>query len=283
MPECVAVTDYGLDRAAEVLTRGFADYFVKIPFSVAMLLQLSRTDSIDLAASRVLLSEGTAIGAALIARRGWTSRLAAMALLPAARGQGAGRALVDHLLVEAKARGERAMGLEVIEQNTAAVKLYEAAGFEKIRRLVGFASTERAAARKDPATGPATDAPIVEVDVRALAGVVIGSGRSDLPWQLSGETIAQLGSPTTAYRLNGAWIAVTNLATPQVVIRALVTERGEQGRGRGAALLRALIASHPGKHWEIKPIWPEELGAVFVEAGFDRTPLTQWQMTRRLA
>jgi GNAT superfamily N-acetyltransferase len=110
--EFPSMADYGLDRAAEVLARAFEDYFVRIPFSVGILLQAARADSVDLALSRVFVRDGIAVGGALIARRGWTTRLAGMAILPEARRTGIGRAAVLQLLGEAKTRGERAMVLE---------------------------------------------------------------------------------------------------------------------------------------------------------------------------
>jgi hypothetical protein len=48
-------------------------------------------------------------------------------------------------------------------------------------------------------------------------------------------------------------------------------------------LLRAVLAKHPGKEWRMNAIWPDELAAVFLEAGFARTPLSQWQMAREFA
>ena len=105
----------------------------------ATLVQATRVDSVDLASSCIFVRDGTAIGGALIARRGWTSRLAGMAVVPEARRSGVGRAVMHHLLGEAKARKDRRMVLEVIEQNTAAVNLYRAVGFRQIRRLIGFA------------------------------------------------------------------------------------------------------------------------------------------------
>src|SRR5688572_20524110 len=137
--EFPSMADYGLERAAEVLTRGFEDYFVRIPFTLGTLLNAARTDSVDFTSSLIFMRDGAAVGGALIARRGWTTRLAGMAIIPEARRTGVGRAAVQQLLDEAKARGDRLMVLEVIEQNTAAVELYRACGFQAIRRLVGFA------------------------------------------------------------------------------------------------------------------------------------------------
>ena len=271
----VSVSEFGLDASADVLARGFSDYLVKLPASTAMLLQMARMDSVDLAASRVVRRDGVALGAALIARRGWTSRLAGMALVPEARRQQVGRALMTQVLEESKARGDRAMVLEVIEQNEPAVKLYEACGFQRVRRLVGYSLAV-------PATAPASGAPaeLEEVDVRTAAAAVTAHGLADLPWQLSGETLAQLGPPTKAFRARGAWIVCTDPAAAQVSVRALVDEQGEHVGPRTAELLRATIARHGGREWRVGAIWPEELGGVFADAGFTRATLSQWQMVR---
>lgn len=269
--EFPSMADYGLERAAEVLARGFEDYFVRIPFSVGTLLHAARADSVDLASSRVFLRDGSAVGGALIARRGWTTRLAGMAILPEARRTGIGRAAVLQLLAEAKARGDRTMVLEVIEQNSAAVELYRACGFKEIRRLVGFAGP--------PALDAVVPPELTEVDLREVAEAVIRYGLLDLPWQLSGETLAQLTPPSVAYRLDGAWIAISNPAEPVVTVRGLIAEPAAQGLGREAALLRAVMAKHPDRNeWRITATWPEELAHLIAPAGLPRSPLTQWQM-----
>ncbi len=268
----VSLADHGLDAAAELLTRAFADYFVKIAFTAPGLLQLARVDSVDLAASQIVRRDGVAVGAALIARRGWTSRLAGMGLLPEARRGGVGRALMEHLLRDAEARGEHAMTLEVIEQNEAAVKLYERCGFEKLRRLVGFSG---------PGTAIANDA-LQTVDLRAVGHAVSLHGSSDLPWQLSGETIAQLGPPDAGYSVSDAWLALSGLAGDTVSIRAWVATPRPDAIARQAAVLRAAMAKHPQKTWRATAVWPEELSEAFNELGLARLPLTQWQMVRAL-
>jgi hypothetical protein len=120
------------------------------------------------------------------------------------------------------------------------------------------------------------------VDVRTVAAAVSAHGLADLPWQLSGETVAQLASPNIGYELDGAWIALSTPADPHIVIRALVAEQSAQRRGRDVALLRAVMAAHPRREWRVSAIWPEELGGTFSAAGFARTSLSQWQMTRTM-
>lgn len=263
--------DYGLERSADVLARAFDDYFVRIPFTITLLLNSSRADSVDLTLSRVFVRDGTAVGAALIARRGWTCRLAGMGIIPEARRTGVGRAAVIALLDEAQSRGDHTMLLEVIEQNTAAVELYRACGFETIRRLVGFAG-------KAPEISEAHD-DLIEVDLREVAGAVTRYAPRDFPWQISGETIAQLTPPAVGYRRRDAWIAITDPAQPVVTVRALVARDAIEP----AELLRSVIAKHPGKdEWRFNPIWPEEFAGFIVQVGLPRTALSQWQMRRSL-
>lgn len=281
--EFPSMVDYGLEPAAEVLARAFEDYFVRIPSTVGVLLNMARADSVDLASSCVFVRGGTAVGGALIARRGWTCRLAGMAIVPEARRTGVGRAAVAHLLGEAKARGDRAMLLEVIEQNTGAVELYRVCGFKEIRRLVGFAGPPIAV----ESGVPTRIEHLVEVDLREVADAVTRHGLPDLPWQLSGETLAQLTPPSVGYQLEGAWIALFDPSQPVVTIRALVAAPNAVGDGtppcrdREAALLRAVMAKHPGRQeWRLSALWPEELASVIAPAGLPRSPLTQWQMQR---
>lgn len=269
-----SVLDFGLEPAAQVFTRGFSDYFVPIASTPAILLGMARADSVDLTVSRIAVLDGQPVAAALIARRGWTSRLAGMAVVPEARKSGVGKALMAHLLAEATARGERSMVLEVIEQNAPAVRLYEGCGFQKIRRLTGHAG------RPEVATNAATA--LEEIDPRSLAAIVSEHGLPDLPWQISPETIAHATPPAVAFRFGASAVLLTNPAAEVIGIRALVTHREQRGRGSSLALLRAVMARYPGKEWRASAIFPEEMGEAFTAAGLTRTPLSQWQMTRTL-
>jgi ribosomal protein S18 acetylase RimI-like enzyme len=265
----------GTAGAAGVLARAFADYMVKIAATEEVLRQMERIDGVDFAHSLVVSLDGEPAGAALIARRGPVSRLAGMALVPEARGRGVGRAVMERLLGEARARGDRRMVLEVIEQNTAAVRLYEAVGFMRKRRLVGFAG---------PAPGDA--APVPGLAVASLGEVAAAVSRmeeeAEWPWQISGETVAQLPASVEGYRLDGAWVALQNAAGPTVSVRALAVDGTERREERASRLLRAVMARHPAEGWRMGALWPEELAGWFGGAGLVRQELTQWQMGREL-
>ena len=268
----IPVSGFGLASAADLINRGFADYVVQFKMTEATLWHAARLDSIDFNASSVVHVDGTPAGVVLMARRGWTSRVAAMAVVPEFRRQRAGRALMEHVLAGARQRGERAMVLEVLTSNTPAVRLYESLGFAKVRRLTSYAG---------PAPSGLTPvAELAEVDLRAVAAALIRGEETNWPWQLSGETIAMLTPPHVAYQLDGAWVALVNAAGPSVTIRALAVDGPDRRTERAVRLLHAVMARHPAAEWRVSAIWPEDLEPWITGAGLVRDELSQWQMVR---
>jgi ribosomal protein S18 acetylase RimI-like enzyme len=270
-----SVAEFGLGRTVALLNQAFADYIVRIGFTEEGLQQMVQADSVDLSSSLVVLLDGQAVGTALIARRGSASRLAAMALLPTARRCGAGRATMERWVADSRRRQERRLVLEVIEQNAPAMRLYEATGFARQQRLVGFAGPT-----------PAGLARVPELAVTSQTEVAAAVSRMDIgeewPWQISGETLARLPAPTRAYTLDGAWIILQNPAGPTVSIRVLAVTGPERREERAARLLQAVMAGHPAEAWRMPAIWPESLEGWFIRAGLAKQALTQWQMVREL-
>ena len=266
------VSGFGLAPTAELMNRAFADYIVKFQLTEPVLWYLARLDSVDFNASCVVHVDAQPAGAALVARRGWTCRVAGMAILPEARRKHVGRALMDYLLSEAKQRGERSMVLEVIEQNAPALRLYDSIGFQKVRRLRSYAGP--------PPAGLAPVSELVETDLRSVAAALVREEAVNWPWQVSGETIAMLTPPNVGYTLDGAWVALVNPAGLQVTIRALVVEGAERREARAVRLLRAVMARHPAAEWRMSALWPEEFESWITGAGLVRQELSQWQMVR---
>lgn len=66
------------------------------------------------------------------------AELMTIAVAPAARNQGTGRALVEAFLTQARARCAEVAFLEVAETNAAARALYAAAGFAQTGRRKGY-------------------------------------------------------------------------------------------------------------------------------------------------
>jgi len=265
--------NFTLTDIVALLNQGFAHYLVQVTFTEAILLQMIRQDSVDLASSRVVVGDGEAVGVALIARRGWSSRLAAMAVVPEAQGQGIGQWLLGQLLMEAQKRGERAMVLEVIEQNTAAVRLYQGSGFRVQRRLLSYT----ASGMQGEMAGE-----VEEIDLRDVARWVTAYGLPDLPWQISGETLAQKGPPHKACRLGPAYAAISNPERPQIALFAVIVSPEARRQGHASRLLRALAAQYPRKSWGILGLCPEELAPFLETLGFHQETLTQFQMIKEL-
>ncbi|MCC7119774.1 MAG: GNAT family N-acetyltransferase [Anaerolineales bacterium] len=265
--------EFPLAQIADLLTRGFAGYLVPIQITEPVLLTMLRRDSIDLAESRIIYKEAEAVGVALLARRGWTSRLAAMGIVATARNGGLGVWAMRKLIQEAQARGDQEMHLEVIAQNTAGVKLYQKAGFKKVRNLFGYTL------EKPPAASTET---LQEIDIRELARLVAYHGLKDLPWQLSGITIAQHTPPARAFRLNDAYCLISDPTAEHVAIASVLVKTRSRGAGLAPALLRALFARFPNKTWHVPPIYPEEICGVFEELDMQRAEIAQWQMRLNL-
>jgi len=272
--EFESVMDYGLYDTARVLGEGFSDYVVPVAISEEALFLMLRFDGVDTHSSRVVLLDGEAVGAALIARRGWSSRLAGMAIVPEAREQGIGHHLMTHLLKEARERGERLMELEVIEQNEPALRLYEKCGFQAHRRLVGYDGSP---------TGEPVEEALEEVDLRELARLVVSLGLPDLPWQISGESLVQLSPPNRAFRLEKAYVGTSNPQGEQLFLRSILVKPEARGQGQAGRLLRALMTHYPGKEWRVPTICPEEIGGLFETIGLQRQELTQLQMRATLS
>jgi len=268
--------EYDFLELADLLNQAFAGYFVSFNFTTAMLMQMVRQDCVDLMASQVaLIDEDTPVAVALVARRGWASRVAVMGVVTEARGRGIGRWLMEQLIGQARHRGERLMMLEVVEQNVAALKLYQQLGFQIKRRLVGYSVQPPYSLPTVKTNGHG----LQEVDLRQVAQALTRHGLPDLPWQISGDTLAQKSLPHRGYSFGPAYTAITDPTQPHVSIQAIVVESTAQRQGWGRQIIHALMTQYPDKLWKLPPLFPEEVMApLFESLNFGREPLSQLQM-----
>jgi ribosomal protein S18 acetylase RimI-like enzyme len=273
--ECTAA------EVAAALGRAFAGYIVPLNFTAEAYERRFRAEDLDPYVSRVYEwkgaeRDGAPAGVMLIARRGWTSRIAAMGLAPELRGGGLGRRVLAETIAEARARGERRMVLEVIEGNAPAVALYTKLGFRPRRRLVGYRWEVQIPEPSDP---------LEEIDPLELARIVAREGEPDLPWMLAPETLAAFAPPSRAFRLEDrAFAMVGDPAAERLALTALVVARDHRRQGWGSRLLSALCETFAGRPWAISPIVPEGLAAgFFTRLGWERQPLCQWEMVLDLA
>ncbi len=263
------ILDYGLTETAALLTLGFSDYVVPVQVDLAGLLHMVAHDGLDVTACRILVDADKPVGVALMARRGWASRLAAMAIIPDGRGRGVGRASMALLLDEARARGERRMVLEVIEGNDPAIALYENSGFRTRRRLLSFAG--------ENVVGE-TAADLVEVNIREAGRWTSCYGWPDLPWQLSGESLSPVGPPHEGWQLGEAMAVISNPAQPVISLRALIVRPDARRQGAATAVMQALAGRYPDAGWRVPALCPEEAEPFFTALGFSPGTLSQRQM-----
>lgn len=263
-------SDYPLPDLTQLLNRSFEKYLVPITFNLKQFLMMFiHRDSVDLAASRVLIYDDQPVGIALIARRGWTSRLAAMGIVQSMRGKRAGSWFMERLIEEARERGDHELVLEVIEQNEYAVRLYQNCGFQTVRRLIGFQCAQ---------PNETSTLLLEEIDLLSAGHFISQYGLQDLPWQLAGETIAHLTPPACAYRSGDAYVVISNPAVEHVVIWSVVVKPEARRQHLGAEMIKAVMAKYPHKTWHVSAILPEELGHVYERLGFQKETLSQWQM-----
>lgn len=259
-------------QAAAAMEHCFAGYIVPVRVTAESWERRFRSEHLDPFASRVYMHEGRYVAVLFITRRGWTSRVGGMAVAPELRGTGMGKRVMRGAIDDARARGDRALLLEVIEQNTPAVNLYASLGFTPVRRLVGWRWTP-----------PAPDAPadaLREIDPLEVSRVIHREGDPDLPWMLAPETTAAATSPARAFALEDrAYALVGNAQAETLTLSALVVPRAHRRQGWGTRMLRALAAAFPGKPWQVVAIVPEELAPeFFVRNGWERSPITQFDM-----
>ncbi len=266
-----SAAEISVAELAELFNLSFTGYIGgNVHFDRDSLLAVLTRDNTDLTLSRLLVHDDKLSGLILIARQGWTSRVAAMGIIPEAQGKGMGKWFLNEVIAEARARNERTMVLEAFEQNTPAVELYKHSGFTVVRRLLGYdASNLQSISNPD----------LKEVDIYDVAKVVIQHGIANLPWQVSGTAIARMGTPNRAFQLGHAHAIISTPDAETIVLRVLMVEPEFRRQGEATRLVKAIAAKYPGRKWVVVQIWPEEYcEPLLPKLGFVPKALNQVQM-----
>jgi ribosomal protein S18 acetylase RimI-like enzyme len=267
-----SAVELGMPALAALYSEGFRHPLLPMQLTAGTLTERLCAESVDLAVSRVLWSVESPLGLALVARRGSSCRLAALGVIPEARGQGAGRTLLSQVLDDARERGDRAMRLEVFEANVPARSLYERCGFQVARRLLGYEGHQIVA----------LPAALEELDPASFSPLLT---RDDsLPWQLQPASFAAKSSTARCFTLARKSFAYLSAVGKKVAfLRGLFTPPGERGRGHAGRLLRALVAHFPEQRISVPPLLPEGFAQPFLDSvGFVRGALTQLELVQEL-
>lgn len=279
--------EFSLPDLCDIINRSFKGYvggdFTFTPPGLAHFIALG---GVHLTRSLVALQDGEPAGIAMLARRGWTVRVALMGVIAESQNQGVGRWLLAQIAGEARTNGDKTLVLEVIEQNSRAVRLYQTAGYRTIRRLMGYdyKASEQIDSTPPPVNGEGEQIgrALEQVDMIEAARHIAFWEAADLPWQCSGFAVSKFGAPGVAYRVGDCYAVISNPDAETIAIQGLAVPPEQQRKGMATRLVANLIAAHPGKNWRVVPICPEEYGAIFLRNGFTINALNQFQMEMRL-
>jgi ribosomal protein S18 acetylase RimI-like enzyme len=118
-------------QLAALFTAGYEGYPVPIAVDQAALRRMVEAWDIDLSRSRVAVDGDELVGIVQLGVRGERGWIGGLGVAPHARRRGVGRALMEAVLRVAPRR----VGLEVLEHNEPALRLYESLGFVQVRVL----------------------------------------------------------------------------------------------------------------------------------------------------
>ena len=248
---------------ARVFSEAFAGYIGgSFQMDAAGLALFLSAQGIDLCYSRFARRAGELCGFGYITHDMAFARLAGMGVLASTRRSGVARRLLGRLLEEARARGDRAMLLEVIEQNPAACALYEKEGFQRVTRLGGW--------RRPPGqAAPDLSQTLTEVPLTTACQWPNVPEFPAHPWQISRHALARLTS-ARAFTFGDALAVISDPAVEGPLRIHAATSR---------SVLGALLRRYPEREFVARPFFPEKMGAeIFAPLSFAPEPLRQWLM-----
>lgn len=259
-----------IEELAAGLTSCFEGYIVPANFTAPLLAAVLRSESVDLATSLVILDEGRVMATALVARRGKTARVAAMGVAKVARRQGLGRQILTQAIEEARKRGETRLILEVIEQNPAAIALYEGLGFTRLHRLLGFNAT----LSSELLLGPELE----DVEPADVADVIRAREPGGVSWSMSATTVANMALPSRGVRSGDVYAVIGPPVENAVGCRSMAFVGGPDSK-KAKGMLEALASRFPNYLFRMPAFFPEhEFSDAMTGAGMEIDPISQFQM-----
>jgi ribosomal protein S18 acetylase RimI-like enzyme len=177
------------DALVRLFNTAYSDYAVPLRLDRAALEFTISVCDIDLAASRVALDDGEPAAFAFLAVRcdeGW---IGGMGTVPAHRREGLGEAVLTAALTEARASGAASVRLEVIVENTAALRLYEKLGFRRTRDVVVWLLERRSSLESSAR-------PVAHAEAQAW---IAANRPAPEPWQRADETLERVRSRGTGF------------------------------------------------------------------------------------
>ena len=266
--------EFTASQLAEAVTTCFEGYIMTFNIDGPGFERRFRPEGLDAQSSIILMDEHQPAAVCLIARQGWTSRVAAMAIAPANRRQGVGQHLMHLVIEEAKHRGDHRLVLEVIEQNPPAIGLYESVGMAKTRRLVGYL--------REPSQGTASKIEIIDPSIVIRQQVI--ECDHNLPWDYRPETLSLKGTPMKGVTVDKeAYALITDTMPERVIVWSLFTIRECRNAGKAKNLVKAIAAMNPEKALVTPIALPDDHAPGFMKSvGFNEVKISQFEMAIEL-
>ncbi len=111
-----------MGERAELFTAAYEGYVVPMHIDEASLAWMEEKFDFDLDASRIAYRDGEPVGLANLAVRGRDAWIGGVGVVASARRAGVGEALMRAVHEEARSRGVERVWLEVIVENTGALR-----------------------------------------------------------------------------------------------------------------------------------------------------------------
>lgn len=225
------------EALARLFTLVYTDYYVPAHVDAAVMRFMRVACDLDRAASRLLRVNGEPVAVALLGLRRGTGWIGGMGVAPGFRGNGLGERIMREVLDSARSLGVRRVGLEVLEQNEPAARIYVRLGFVRTRGLEVW-------------TFPAPDfedgGPSLEpVPVDEALAFVRDHRRAPEPWQRADGTVAALRDDGAVFegllaRRGGRTVGamISRVAGGRASVIQMASARDEE-----AGATRALLAS----------------------------------------
>ncbi len=262
-----------LDWLADLHNTAFADYAVPAVLDAAALaLYFDETD-VDPALSRAAFVDGVPASFCLGATRGARASIRGEGTAPPFRRGGLGGRVLDETLDALRGAGAAQVTLEVLEGNTAAIRLYKRNGFEQRRRLMGY-SLQRPARRGLLAR---VSPKLAAADPEDALGRLVEWGWKDPPWQLEAASLAHM----PALQIDHDAVAFGKRRGDRFWLYALSVAPDRRRRG----IARRLCSMLPTGWIGVPALVPEEwweAGVLLRGLGAMTESHWQWEMHRQL-
>ncbi|WP_281083395.1 GNAT family N-acetyltransferase [Klebsiella quasivariicola] len=263
----VSALEYSMAELCRILADSFNES--STPFALPPDMFASRfiSEGLSLEDSCVWLVNGNPAAIAIVTRRMDKARLAAFGVLPEYRSQGLAKQMLTPLFISLKEQKLSSVRLEVLRENTRAVALYHALGFQVRRHLRKYRGDPHSHSEK-------TSGDMEYMTADDFLRTVSSAPEDDLPWLAS--PLPLLTIPCHILRDNEhAWCAVAEcMGQPQ--LRGLFVEPAYRYQGRAKTMLKKINARWPGIGTSAAV--PETLAPLFTAAGYQAEPLGQFEM-----